>query len=377
MTRVKRRILIVLLSLVLVGSLAGIGAVAYTTLFGGYDPLLGRGAYVNPPPWTEDEPLTPVSTEGRPQLQSYARAQQIEEWMKSRMTLPGDGEPDQWSETLAFDETARERGKRTSSDIPAGLVAGQSARVSGIDADETHTFLDVLWFTSADARDAYRDLRVPAPSREVGTSVVHKADTCTRGGYEGQLDSVYANAPVGDRLLISTGASCVPVTNVEDEKGHAREAATVAVKEARALEQEPMPATLFDHTPEFPVISSGFWHDQQTVVNPSLGDRADRVLPANVRRDGVEVFIQGRDDVVVLKTVEQAKRMINSEFTSSHPNPTTRQQVDYADEQACREGKHYQQGTQCWTRTGRIVVISRHDHDGQVQVKDQIELLRG
>lgn len=371
----KRRILIILLSLVLVGSVAGIGAVAYTTLFGGYDPLLGRGPFVNPPPWTEGKPLAPVRTADRPHLQSYARAQQIQEWMKTRMTLPGDGDPDHWSETLSFDETRRERGPRRDAKIPAGLLAGQHASASGSGDDPTDS-LDVWWFTSTEARDAYRDLRVPADSREAEVSVVHKTDTCTRGGVDGRLDSVSAYTPVGEHLLISAGGSCVPPADVHAAKSAAREAAEVAVEEVGALEQEPMPGTLFDRTDEFPVISTGFWSDRQTVIDPSLGERADQVLPEGMPHHGVELLIEGRDDVVVLSTVEDAKHMINNQLTSSHPQPTTRHEVDYADEQICREGEHYQEDTQCWTRAGRIVVLSRHDHDGEVQVQDQIELLQ-
>lgn len=377
MIRVKRRIVIVLLSLVLVGSIAGIGIVTYATLFGGNGSVLGAGPYVNPPPWTEGEPLTPVSTEGRPQLQSYARAQQTEDWMRSRMTLPGDGDPVQWSETLAFDETARERDGRKDTKIPAGLVAGQHVYVASAAGDEPRLSLDVWWFTSTDARDAYRDLRVPEEARQDGVSLVHKADTCTRGGHQGRLDTVSAYAPVGDRLLISTGGSCVPVDQVEEVKSQIRAAAEVAVQEAEPLEQEPMPTMLFDRTSDFPVISTGSWRDRQTEVDPSSDQQADRVFPDHLPRDGVELFIEGRDDVVVLATVDRAKSMINNEVTSSHPKSTIRQDVDYADEQVCRDGEHHQEDTQCWTRVGRIVVISRHDHDGEVQVKDQIELLRG
>jgi hypothetical protein len=172
--------------------------------------------------------------------------------------------------------------------------------------------------------------------------------------------------------------SCTTADQATALVAPAVERLTTAVGAVEGIEDEPLPPTLFDHVDRVPVISSGSWSDRQVVVDPTIGQRGLRAVPASLRAPGVEAYVEGRDTVVAFRDPASAATLLDRMLAESdqHLPEIVERAGTAADRTVCAEGYRPGESSACLSLVGRFVVAAEADQGKAPKIDEQLKLLR-
>ncbi|WP_152361594.1 hypothetical protein [Microlunatus speluncae] len=340
---------------------------------------------IHPTPWQSGKPFAPVPVGDDPTLISYATAELIRDRMATTLSV----EDASFDSTYSFDDDATlfEQEKPR----PPGLIAAVSAYQSEVVLPTDNSIRAdsrVALYADTAARDAalravaenpeYRSQVVAEPSLAGASAVrvIQREGACSSG--RGRSTSLHGVAALGDRSSITISLSCATAEQAAGLIDPAAARLTEAVAGLAGIEDEAIPATLFDRTGEVPVISDGSWSDRQVVVDPTAGPRALAVVPEALRSPGIQVYVEGRDEVAAFRDVAAATALLDRILTE--PDRHDRQVVERpgtaADRTVCAEGYRPREPSECFSQVGRFVVSASADQGRSPEIEDQLKLLR-
>jgi hypothetical protein len=340
---------------------------------------------IHQPPWQADKPFSPVQVGDDPELISYATAEMIRNRMETDLALDDAS----YRTTYSFDEDATlfEQEKPGPPGLIAAVSADQDSDFLPTD-DPTSTDLRVGLYADTAARDtALRTIaenpdhssRAVAEPHLTGASavrVIQRDGACSSG--RGRSVSIHGIAAIGDRTSVTISLSCTTAELAEDLIDPAVRLLTQATAGLVGIEEQAVPTTLFDHVDELPVISSGSWADRQVIVDRPAGDRGLQAVPDSLRAPGIELYVEGRDEVVAFRDDATAAALLDRIL--AEPDQQGRQVVERtgttADRTVCAEGNHPRESSECFSRVGRFVVAARADQGQDPEIADQVKLLR-
>jgi hypothetical protein len=336
------------------------------------------------PPWTAGKPFTAAPVEDDPELISYATAEAI----RGRLATELDLDDASYRLTYSFDEDATlfEQEKPGQ----PGLIAAASAYQSDPDLPGDSSLsadLRVGLYGDTAARDtALRTIaedpryqsRVVAEPQLAGASavrVIQRDGACSSG--RGRSTSIHGIAALGARTSITVSLSCGTAEQAAALIDPAVQRLTEAAAGLAGIEDQALPTTLFDHAAEVPVISSGSWSDRQVVIDPA-DDRGLAAVPESLRAPGIELYVEGRDDVAAFRDPADAAALLDRTLTT--PDPHDRKVVERtgttADRTVCAEGYRPREPSACLSLVGRFVIAARAEQGRDPEIADQVKLLR-
>ncbi len=347
---------------------------------------LGRWSWpaIHQPPWQAGRPFTPVQVGDDPKLISYATAELIRERIAHDLILDDAS----YRSTFSFDDDATliEREKPAPPGLIAAVSADQGTFVLPSD-NTTSVDLRVGLYADAAARDtALRAIaedpdhswQVVAEPHLAGASavqVIQREGACSSG--RGRSTSIHGIAALGDRTSVTISLSCSTADLARALIVPAVDQLTKAVAGLAGIEDQAVPATLFDHADELPVISSGSWSDRQVVLE-GTGESAWGVVPAPLRAPGIELYVEGRDEVAAFRDAATAAALLDRML--AEPDQRDREVVERtgtaADRTVCAEGNHPRESSECYSLVGRFVVVSSAEQGQDPGIDDQLKLLR-
>lgn len=299
------------------------------------------------PPWSAGKPFTPVPVGDDPELISYATAEVI----RGRLATGLDLDDASYRLTYSFDEDATlfEREKPG----PPGLIAAASAYQSDPDLpgdDSISADLRVGLYDDTGARDTAlrtiaddpehqaRVVAEPAIAGATAAKVIQRDGACSSG--RGRSTSIHGIAALGARTSITVSLSCTTAEQATALVEPAVHRLTEAIAGLAGVEDQALPVTLFDHAAAIPVISSGSWSDRQVVIDQAAGARGLAAVTESLRAPGIEVYVEGRDDVAAFRDPADAAALLDRTLTA--PDPHDRKVVERrgtaADRTVCAEG---------------------------------------
>lgn len=336
------------------------------------------------PPWQAGRPFAPVPVGDDPKLISYATAELI----RARMTTGLDLADASYRVTYSFDDDAN--WFEPEKPGPPGLIAAASAYQSELDLtdDSISADLRVALYADSEARDTA--LRTAAedseqPSRVVaepridgasGAEVIVREGACSSG--RGRTTSAHGYAALGDRTGITVSLSCTTADQADPLVDAAVRRLAEAVAGLAGIENEAVPATLFDRAAEVPVISDGSWADRQVVIDPAAGERGLRAVPETLRAPGIQLYVEGRHKVAAFRDAAAATAVLERMLTTPdrHEREVAQRPETPADRTVCAEGYRPREASQCLSQVGRFVIAGPADQGRPPQIADQVKLLR-
>lgn len=336
------------------------------------------------PPWQAGRPFAPVPVGDDPKLISYATAETI----RDRMTTGLDLADASYRVTYSFDDDAT--WFEAEKPGPPGLIAAVSAYQSELHLTDDSVSADLRVALYADraardtalrtaAEDSDHPSRVAAKPRIGGTSgaeVVVREGSCASG--RGRTTSVHGSAAAGDRTNITVSLSCTNADQADPLVDAAVRRLTDAVAGLAEIEDEAIPATLFDRAADVPVISDGAWSDRQVAIDAAAGERGLRAVPESLRAPGIELYVEGRHKVAAFRDAGGATAVLERMLATPdrHEREVVERTETPADRTVCTEGYRPREGSQCLSLVGRFVIAGPAGQDRPPEIDDQVKLLR-
>lgn len=387
--RKVRRTLIVLAAglgvLVLALTALGVGSVT-----GVFDAVLHPP--VNPAPWDDGDTIRPVPSTDR-KVRSVLRAQQYEVAWRTLVTAP---DRQQVQREYVFDPDQR-RGESASKTRPPSYLAGISVYANDYSDTTKRTYeIDVAEYEdSTDAVAALRDHHIRRKMKQVssptieGASVVSveqgKSLSLPCRPEQGKPISLAVDAVVDRTVAVSILNGCASSA----DGGAATDALlAIAVQAAQAIgtvRDQPVPARWMPAAAHVPIISSGGWHQSQLqVADRKDGLDVEPLLDEPFAGSGVDTVFYAEDTVYVYPDRSAAHAVLGRlpGMPDDHRYRKAPRTADRgeSDERLCAEGLHWQQGTTCWSRVGRFVVVQTYGENsalgGSID-ESQVKALRG
>ncbi|BCJ37512.1 hypothetical protein Athai_50150 [Actinocatenispora thailandica] len=402
--RIRRSLIVLIVGLavlVLVAAVVGIGAV--TGLFGptSHPP-------VNPAPWADGARIRPVRSTD-PQVRSVLRAQQYEIAWRSVVTGLGQQQVDQ---EYTFDPDQR-RGESPAQHRRGSYLAGLSVYPHGTSTSTSTSSASASTGTtdsgaegsddihvgeygrSSDALAALRDDRSGESLRRVSSPAIDGASHVSAWQGKslsapcrpkaGKPISVAVDAVVDGRVALSITNGCASSADGGEQADALLAIARKAVRAIETVRSQPVPATWMPGTASVPIISSGGWYQSQLQVSGRRdGLNVQPLLDEPFADSGVDTVFYGKDTVYAY-----ADRAAAHAVLGKLPGMSTDYRYQQAphrvgagagDERLCARGEHWQQGTTCWSRVGRFVVVQSYGTDGKADAtmdETQVKALRG
>jgi hypothetical protein len=381
-------LIVVLAVLVLVAAAAGVGAA--TGLFGHASRSPVKPApLAHPAPWDDGAPIRPVASTDQ-KVRSVLRAQQYAIAWRSIVTGLGQ---QQVAQEYTFDPD-QHRGEPSSKHRRPSYVAGLSVypgdtATAGSDTIDVGEYRD-----GGDALAALRDERGGKSLRRVSSPTIDGADDVSV--WQGRSLSIPCHPPAGKpisvtvdavvdgKVALSIGNGCA---SSADGTAPVEALLAIARKAVRAIEtvrRQPVPATWMPGTARIPIISSGSWHQSQLQVSGRHdGVNVDPLLDKPFAGSGVDTVFYAQDTVYAYPGVAAAHAVLGrlpgmsiDRRYQEAPHGVGR---GAGDERLCARGLHWQQGTTCWSRVGRFVVVQSYGTNGKADAtmdETQVKALR-
>ena len=330
---------------------------------------------VNPAPWGEGDTIRPVRSTD-PQIRSVVRSQQYEVAWRALVT---GLDVEDLSLEYSFDPEQRRGDDHEPTKRPPSYRAGISVFGYG-DADVADPSYEIDIGEYGDPSDATAAIRadrarwsmrtVSSPTIEGASQVAIERGKpvslpCDRD-VAGKPTGMALHAVVDGSVELSVLHGCVGTERSDDAVDHLMAIAAKTVRAIRTVRDQPVPASWMPGTAEVPIISSGGWHQSQLqVAGRRDGLNVDPLLDAPFAGSGVRQVYYAENTVYAYANPAAARAVfglvpgVGGEYRET-PHLVDRGE---SDERQCAAGEHWQQGTTCWSRVGRFVVVQTYDEN--------------
>jgi hypothetical protein len=374
--RTLRRNLIVLaagLAVLVLGLTAlGVGSVTGALDVALHPPL-------NPAPWDDGDRIRPVRSSDA-KVRSVLRAQQYETAWRTLVTTP---DQQQVQREYTFDPDQR-RGKPSSIHRLPSYLAGISVYANDYSATTGGSYeIDVAEYEDPDdAAAMLRGYHARRSMRQVSAPAIEGADTVSvrRGRSlslpcrpeQGRPIALAVDAVVDGTVAVSILDGCASTADGSAPTEALLAIAEQAVQAIDTVRAQPVPARWMPGTARVPIISSGSWHQSQLqVADRADGLDVDPLLDEPFAGSGVDTVYYARNTVYAYPSHAAAHAVLgrlpgmtdDDRRYRESPHPVDRGE---SDERLCAEGLHWQQGTTCWSRVGRFVVVQAYGENSAV-----------